>query len=522
MSQFFEQVDDTLDFQTVGSPRPKRRNTTSESLIIPSTPTSQQSTSSILPCVTPVPNLPSTPVIEEEGTQYEEPVLLEENNTRRTYLITYSQADLELFPSRPSFGAACVAAFGGGNAVHYFCVGLEDHEDDGQHYHVAILLTKSQRWFHARKHLESLGAKVNFSVSGSMYASAYFYTTKMDKAYYHGHCAAAHPKRATIGKNLKAAKANETYRNNVTNNKRTAAKTTKPKKMTKLSVVDIITKEGLETDDELLLHASVMRKEDKEDAALLEYLIKLGEKGRGDLLKDARKLASAEQNVKLSKTKRVEVVQEVLRDGSCSCPQRGLWLTLAMEICELNNIPHQDLGFAIHDLLDVGRKKHKNLLLFGESNCAKTFLLDPLSLIFVNTFHTPPSSTFGWLDADRAQVIYLNDYRWKPLDQDGDITWDAFLRLLEGNFCKLPAPMNSRSDHIYLAKKNDVPIFCTTSAPIKFWKKDPYEPQTPQHATENKMMKERWHAPFNLTHQFEEDEKVECEPCAWCFCKFIT
>ena len=70
-----------------------------------------------------------------------------------------------------------------------------------------------------------------------------------------------------------------------------------------------------------------------------------------------------------------------------------------------------DAETALYKLLVGGRKKHKNVILVGESNYAKTFLVQPFSIVFARTFNTPSSSTtFSWLDADTAQVIMLNDY----------------------------------------------------------------------------------------------------------------
>lgn len=60
---------------------------------------------------------------------------------RRTYLVTYSTVDLELFPTTASFGNATVEAFNKGTGkfkAQYFGAALQNHKDDGKHYHVAI------------------------------------------------------------------------------------------------------------------------------------------------------------------------------------------------------------------------------------------------------------------------------------------------------------------------------------------------------------------------------------------------
>ena len=470
--------------------------------------------------------VPATPTPHEEPS----PVLLTGNQPHRVYLITYSQCNMETYPTRQSFGGACVRAFGGGSEVEYFCAAMEEHSGGGQHYHVAILLKNSQRWLSAKKRIRAeAGAVVNFSSQGTMYEGAYFYATKNDKNYFHGHCRKPHPTRDVIGKNYVSQKANETYRVNAAA-KRTIAEEERRKKkedkkkvkrIDKLDIIDIIRGEKIKTDAELMLHGEKRRK-DMGDRDLILYLVKLGEKGRAELFKESHKLENAEEDVRLANTSRLDIVREISSDnGNCICPHGGLWLALAMDIFHKNGLPWKDFANAVYQLLESGRQKHKNLIIVGESNCAKTFLLDPLSVVFKNTFHTPASSTFGWLGVDTSQVVFLNDYRWKPLDKKGDIKWDAFLRLLEGGDTQLPAPMNSRLDHILVDKPNDIPIFCTSGKPITFWKTDENEPQTEEHVRENKMMAERWRKPIVLTHEFTEDNKVKCDPCAWCFCKLV-
>ena len=62
-----------------------------------------------------------------------------------SYLVTYSKLDHKIFPTRWSFGMAVVGAFGG-NAVNYFEVGKEEHEEPGSyHYHAAIRLNHPTR-----------------------------------------------------------------------------------------------------------------------------------------------------------------------------------------------------------------------------------------------------------------------------------------------------------------------------------------------------------------------------------------
>ena len=63
---------------------------------------------------------------------------------RRTYLITYSQADLLKFPSRKEFEKCIKNHFNKGSGkvkVQRWACSLEKHQNGGNHYHVALKLT---------------------------------------------------------------------------------------------------------------------------------------------------------------------------------------------------------------------------------------------------------------------------------------------------------------------------------------------------------------------------------------------
>ena len=67
-----------------------------------------------------------------------------ENTPHRVFLITHSNIDKSKFPTRESFGRACVSAFGG-NKVLYFACSRENHQESNrEHYHVALRLNPPQ------------------------------------------------------------------------------------------------------------------------------------------------------------------------------------------------------------------------------------------------------------------------------------------------------------------------------------------------------------------------------------------
>jgi len=75
--------------------------------------------------------------------------------------------------------------------------------------------------------------------------------------------------------------------------------------------------------------------------------------------------------------------------------------------------------------------KNNNLLITGPTNCGKSFLLNPLEIVF-KAFVNPANGKYAWIGLDECEVAYLNDFRWSQ----EMITWSDFLLLLEGQTAK--------------------------------------------------------------------------------------
>ena len=113
----------------------------------------------------------------------------------------------------------------------------------------------------------------------------------------------------------------------------------------------------------------------------------------------------------------------------------GQWLACARQVLDKNGVSLQFFGQTVLELLEKGRGKYRNLLIVGPANCGKTFILNPLNVIY-NTFSNPASTSFAWVGAEKAECIFLNDVRWSP----AIIQWHDLLLLLEGQLVHLPAP----------------------------------------------------------------------------------
>ena len=69
---------------------------------------------------------------------------LKTHQARTTYLITYSQADLEKIPTRKDFAQLVVDGFNQGrkvNRVIQWACSKEKHTDEGCHYHLVLDIT---------------------------------------------------------------------------------------------------------------------------------------------------------------------------------------------------------------------------------------------------------------------------------------------------------------------------------------------------------------------------------------------
>ena len=144
----------------------------------------------------------------------------------------------------------------------------------------------------------------------------------------------------------------------------------------------------------------------------------------------------------------------------------------------------------------------------GGANRGKTFLLNPLTVInkaFVNL----ASTTFAWVGAESAEVIFLNDFRWTAQV----LPWQDMLFLLEGQPVHLSAPKTHYAQDIIFDK--DTPIFCTSKSEILSIKNGVLDEK------ENEMMAVRWLV-FSLQTQITKAEQVhDVNPCPRCFAELI-
>ena len=180
--------------------------------------------------------------------------------------------------------------------------------------------------------------------------------------------------------------------------------------MTSYELSEIIYAGNIKSRTELLALAREQKVEGKTDIA--EFIVNRGAKVVADVLATTWELENSKDNLERQRKSRIQLLKEA-REGECVQNCSGQWLISAKEVLQGNAVDINYFGHCVHELLEKGRGKYRNLMIVGPANCAKTFLLNPLNVIF-NTFSNPESTSLHGLARNRLNVFFLNDFRWSP------------------------------------------------------------------------------------------------------------
>ena len=429
--------------------------------------------------------------------------MAEENSPvhRSVYLVTYSQASEEW--TRESFAEAVVAEFCStteGIVKQWVC-SKEDHEDGGVHFHLGVKLHRQKRWLQVRNNIASNhGINVNFSDSHSNYFDAWEYCTKEDAHFIQS---AEHPdlRAGFVPRTNTAINA----RRSTSSASNAGGQSQRKRRFDALDLSDVIIAKKIKTKDELLKLANEQRKEGKRDLPLyvlnnIDRCVKL--------IGTTWEMENVRVESERADKTRMQILRECL-DSECVGRCGGQWYELAIETLQKNSLDMGLFAAAIRTLLERGRGKHRNLLLVGPSNCAKSFLLLPIEEVY-RSFSNPAQNAFTWIGVEKKEVIFLNDIRWN----DKLIPWNNFLQLLEGASVHLSAPKNHSPEDIKLTK--DTPIFATSIAKIR-----KYNAAGCVDEMETEMMDSRWKV-FKFTHQYKREEINDTvPPCPRCFARLV-
>ena len=254
-------------------------------------------------------------------------------------------------------------------------------------------------------------------------------------------------------------------------------KSSKPKKLSNMHVSNFIVKNNIKRDTELFAAAKKRKDEGQEDLA--NFVLTKSSKVLSELIDKTWKMETAGITLDRETKSRMDILREkVANDCVPGCDK--MWLECAMGTLRNNKLHPFVYAAAIRDLLTNGRGKFRNLMIIGPADCGKTFLFKPLPLIY-NAFCNPANDKYAWVGADSAEVILLQDFRWRP----DMIPWNDLLLLLEGEIVKLPALKNQFASDVTIEK--DTPILATSKNRVTYAGKFN---STDSH--EDEMMAVRW------------------------------
>ena len=381
---------------------------------------------------------------------------LETSRQRLVYLITYSRADTAKFSSKESFSSAVVEAWQNfGIRVIQWVACIEAHSNNDcvsgddmnlYHFHMAVKLAKKSRWLQVRNYLdEKFGIQVNFSDNHNTYYTAYRYVTKEDHEALHS---PGHPDLSDVVPQTEAA---ITSRKRKAKNKSKGPAKKPSQRSQRLSVYDvcqIVQSKGITSRLQLVCLAVEQNREGK--SALAQFIANRGNKAVDEAIELAKEFSQAESQYQRATKTRIQLLQEQTAN-SCAVGCGGRWFEAADQLLQRHAIIKEDFCSAVYTALCKGRGKYRNIFIYGDTNCGKTFSLSPLKVIY-KTFCNPATGSFAWLGAEDAEIIFLNDFRWHPKI----IAWADFLQALEGDTVHLPAPKNLCSRDLELTKDHAI------------------------------------------------------------------
>ena len=269
-------------------------------------------------------------------------------------------------------------------------------------------------------------------------------------------------------------------------------------KLTNLAFLDFVRNHSLKTEEEAWALATDL--EEKGDKGLMAFLL---DNDVATQLAKAHKAVHAKENARRSKLTRVQILEECMQNGACTCASPGKCYTL-MKKTLLDNHMEGPFQKDVYDTLVAGRQKERNLCLLGSTNMAKSYLYKPLVLIY-KTYERPDGGSHQLEELLGKELIFLNDFEY---DEDAKkwCGWGYFKRFLEGGKMPAACPKNRGGNQDFT---KDSPVFLTAPQEVALHrgkKKD--EGETEQM---NSRIKYR-----RLTYTIPPGEREEVDPCAHC------
>ena len=194
-----------------------------------------------------------------------------------------------MYPTRESFAGLIENAFlSRGISLIQWVVSMEEHQTGGQHYHIAVKLSKWSRWTAVKRCiLATHGVNVNFTdgEQGETYYMAYQYVVKDDANFVESH---DHPEMTARPRTERACRARHS-RTRVSGSQR------RQHVMSDYELLEIVQKRKLTSRLEVMALAASLQSEG--NSRLAEFIARKGHKGVDNAIFLAKELGEAKGKV---------------------------------------------------------------------------------------------------------------------------------------------------------------------------------------------------------------------------------
>ena len=324
-------------------------------------------------------HLQATPINHE----YQE---MHERTVRTVYLVTYSNAD------RTTFVEAVIKCFNGGKAqVKDWVCSMESHESGAHHFHAAVALDRLKRWRMVKQQLqEEYEIVVHFSDIHTNYNHAWRYVTKSDLRYIEKRpnpYFATHTPRTSRATAARRVHGHPQYKKCI-------------KRLTPLAFTQLVKRNNIHRIVQLM--ALIKSEEESGRFTLSEFFHNRKRSKVEELISSTWEIENSHVTLEREKLSRVDILSNYLEKEVCNCD--GVWLQLARETLDNNGINGVQFASSVVSALEDGRKKGNNILLIGEGNCAKSFLLLQLKKVY-KCFTNPPTGSLNWNGLASCKVL---------------------------------------------------------------------------------------------------------------------
>ena len=264
---------------------------------------------------------------------------------------------------------------------------------------------------------------------------------------------------------------------------------------------DLVRTEGWRTQQDVMVAARTQR---PVDPTLYNTMLHMGQKDLTSFLEWVWEMERAGQEIEGD---RMAKLRSTAREGQCICA--GKWKGAASRLMDIQGIDSVVFRAAVLRALKLGRKKTVNILILGEPDAGKSFLLKVLPEIFKAFVASGQSETFPLQGLHGSEICVLQDVRYESFG----LAWDEWLRWGEGEAVKVRLPRNHfQESRVYTGT---APLFASMASPFryplgearKFGRDVEYE---------NKQFRSRW-TTFTFGVSIPEAERdPTIQACAMC------